>query len=289
MTFTEEMTAALDGAHRRIRRIAAGDGPYRGMLVADGDAVAVWIDIGSSSCALDWRFAGAEHVAAPLEVARSLDGHGALLPWCSTRIAPFLSRRSRADAGLDAGEWVTLVASVLRGLREIAERADADLAGDWWLSYDGRPLCVPGGDRPALSGATEILKRAGEDCADRALRRLLLGIAAAVGETMPSAGRMERWERELLAFAAPRPLRTEVHAPELAREVTTAAVTQGAAEAGRRRVRDRRDLRTLMTERVAHLSGLRGAAPLRVRRWRGARPAGGRPERGRGTRTATPR
>ncbi len=263
MTFTQEMTSALDGAHRRIRRIEPGEGPYPGVLVAVGESTAVWIDLGAEAAGIDWRFVGADHVAAPLDVARSAAGHGALMPWCSMRVSAFLSRRARSESVLDAGEWATLVASILRGLREVSDAADDDLAGQWWLSDEGRPLCVPGGQRSALAGAVEVLQRAEEDCADRALRRLLVGIAEGLVAGMPTAGKAEGWETELFAFAAPRALRVDVHAPERARDIAIRDARGGAVETRPHRVRERKRLRSIVAEVLLPLDGIRAGLAAR--------------------------
>lgn len=237
MRITHEDGVLVSGVHRTIRSLAAGEGPWQGALVTDGDDVGVWCDIDRDEDAIDWRFTGAAHVAAPTDVARSATGHGALMPWCTTRVATFLARRSMASVPLESGEWGTLVLSLLRGLREIAERGDPDLHGQWWLTDAGRPLCVPGGTTSARDGAVEILDAAQTQCTDRALRRILLGIRESVADTMPTSARVRAWERELLDFAAPRALRLDEHPPQSVRDPSIASIRAGVLDTPQRRRR----------------------------------------------------
>ncbi|MGW8483844.1 hypothetical protein ACWGJP_11965 [Microbacterium sp. NPDC055903] len=205
MAANDDFETAWESAHRQIRTIRAGEGPYAGMLVSSGERRAVLVELEPQGAPIDWRFAGAEHVAAPLDIARRRDGHAALLPWCRTRMDVFLAQR-RDGAPLEPGETTNLAASMLRGVREIVERADHDLPGEWWLGYDGRPLCVPGGSHPALTGAGELIRRLADDSTDRSLRRMLGEIADALRTDAPGALRAQRWERDLFEFASPRAL-----------------------------------------------------------------------------------
>lgn len=262
MTVTPEtVTTLIPGAHRTIRVLAAGEGPWSGVLVADGDEHAVWHEIREDD-ELDWRFVDAEHVAAPLDVARRPDGHGALLPWCTMRVSVFLTRRTLADAPLDPGEWVTLVASLLRGVREIVERAGEDAPGEWWLTQDGRPLCVPAGAGNARAAAGEILLLAEAGCRERGLRRLIGGVGASIAETTPTKARIAAWEKELFAYAAARPLRMDVHPPASARGGSADDIRALAPHEQRRRIhrsRERRPsaVRELLGSIDGHVQGIR--------------------------------
>lgn len=260
----------VPGVHRSIRSLAAGEGPWPGTLVTDGEDVGVWCEIDSGECSIDWRFTGSAHVAAPTDVARSSTGHGALMPWCTTRVATFLARRSVATVPLEPGEWGTLVLSLLRGLREIADRAEPEFAGQWWLTDAGRPLCAPGGTTPARAGVVDILGTAQTQCPDRALRRILLGIQESVADAVPTSARVRAWERELLDFAAPRPLRLDEHPPRTTADPSIATIRAGALESPqRRRVRTRsRTLRSWCAQLLVRVRA------LMRRRERGRTPSG---------------
>ncbi|HWV49656.1 MAG TPA: hypothetical protein VN035_09380, partial [Microbacterium sp.] len=77
MRLKQEDGVLVPGVHRAIRSLAPGEGPWPGALVTDGDEVGVWCDLDRDDLDIDWRFAGAAHVAAPTDVARSASGHGA--------------------------------------------------------------------------------------------------------------------------------------------------------------------------------------------------------------------
>lgn len=182
---------------------------FPGELIADGDRRAVRVDAGSVPEAL-WAMAGAEHVAGVRDVLRRADGHDAVLPWCTERVELFLGRRAAAEASLSTGEAVTLAGSLLRGIVEAGERP---LAGQWWLTDEGRPVFAPGEGIGCGESAAALLSRLRESCEDRAMDRLLGEIVAATGDRRVVQRSIERWERELTELAAPRALETEIHAP----------------------------------------------------------------------------
>ncbi|WP_240747208.1 hypothetical protein [Microbacterium sp. K24] len=221
-------TVLLPGAHRVVRTLDPTEGPFAGTLVTRGDGVAVRVDAASLAGWVGWRFAGAEHVASPVDVIRRADGHDALLPWCTDRVLGFLVRRTAADAALTSGECSTLVVSLLRGLDELGESADAVQTGVWWLTDGGRPTFVIGQGEDPRVGATEVIERLRDECGDKALTRVLTtiedGIVKALTQPRVPHRSLEDWEKELLAIAAPRPLEREVHAPERAREVARTLV-----------------------------------------------------------------
>ncbi|MFB7250650.1 hypothetical protein [Microbacterium sp. NPDC056234] len=271
MRMAKDDGVLVAGAHRSIRSLAAGEGPWQGTLVTDGDDVGVWCDIDPGECAIDWRFTGASHVAAPTDVARSATGHGALMPWCTTRVTAFLAQRTAASAPLEPGEWVTLVLSMLRGLREIAERADPEFPGQWWLTDAGRPLCVPGGTLSARDGVVDILASAQTACADRAQRRILRGIQESVADSIPTGTRVRAWERELLDFAAPRALQLNQRTPHTPQETSIASMRVGVRETPqRRRVRTRR--RPVLAWCAQLLSRALALVPRRERRLASSSP-----------------
>ncbi|MBQ3358649.1 MAG: hypothetical protein IJG47_07095, partial [Microbacterium sp.] len=120
-------------AHRVVRSLDAAETPFGGLLVTRGEGVAVQVDAGALAGWAGWAFAGAEHVAAPLDVVRRRDGHDVLLPWCTERVTSLLARRHVVDEHLSLGECSTLVASVLRGIDELGEPGARE-SGTWWVT-----------------------------------------------------------------------------------------------------------------------------------------------------------
>lgn len=274
-TETKESGAALvPGAHRTIRRIDADEGPYAGTLVTRGAAMAVLVDSASISGWAGWDHAGDDHVAGPLDIVRRADGHDALLPWCTERVATFVGRRAAAGVALGSGEMTTLVASILRGLGELGRTDEHEHTGGWWLTDDGRPTFVIGAGETARTAAAGLVARIREDCVDRALGRLLVtieeGLSAATGRPGMPMRQLEGWEAELFDTAAPKPLRRDVHAPELARSADAAIRAAVVRPDARSRVRTRAT-RPMADSRVRAVTS-RVVAPLlrRLDLWRGA-------------------
>lgn len=221
MTQTEGSgTALIPGAHRIIRALGVDEGPFRGILVTAGEAVAVMTDAEGLSGWAGWRYAGKDHVAGPLDLVRRADGHDVLLPWCTETVDAFLGRRAAIEAPLAAGEASTLVVSLLRGVGEVADEEDH---GRWWLTDGGRPVFVVGAGGDVRDEAAAIVGRLHREGTDRALGRLLAAVrdGLAEGKARPqmSATQLERWEAELFEMAAPRALDTAVHAPERVRGI----------------------------------------------------------------------
>ncbi|WP_341957573.1 hypothetical protein [Microbacterium sp. LWH13-1.2] len=216
----------VPGAHRVIRQLDAEEGPYAGALVTRGESVVVQIDCETLAGWAGWEHAGDEHVAGPVDIVRRQDGHDALLPWCTERIVAFLGRRSAADVAFAAGELTTMVASLLRGLGELARAEGPAVTGDWWLTDDGRPMFVIGAGDDARSATRRLVERMQRDCGDRSLGRLLGEIRDGLQRSRERPGmpvrQLERWESELFAIAASRPLRLDVHASEKARDLDVA-------------------------------------------------------------------
>lgn len=198
------------GAHRVIRLLDGRESAYAGELITDGESRGVRVDALLVPDAL-WAFAGAEHVAGVRDVLRRSDGHDAMLPWCTDRVDGFLGRRAAAEVPLAAGEVVTLVGSLLRGVVEVGDR---DIDGHWWLTDDARPLFAPGEGLRCAAAAGQLIIRMRETGVDRAMDRLLGEIAGGAGDPRVVQRSIERWERQLTELAAPRPLNLEVFAPE---------------------------------------------------------------------------
>ncbi len=229
----------------------------------DSDAISGWAG---------WDHAGADHVAGPLDIVRRSTGHDVLLPWCAERVSSFFGRRVAADVMLASGEMTTLVASILRGLGELARAAEHDETGEWWLTDDGRPMFVIGAGETARAAAAGLVALVREDCADRTLARLLVaieeGLRAGAARPGVPARQLERWEAELLDIAAPKPLRRDVHAPELARDVDAARHGAVVRPDGRRPLRSRTSLPRENSRFGARASRVLAALVDRLGVWR---------------------
>ncbi|MFB7842593.1 hypothetical protein [Microbacterium sp. NPDC056052] len=222
----------VTGAHRTIRTLAEDEGPFEGDLVTRTGGMAVRVDAERLRGWVGWTFAGAEHVAAPLDVALRADGQDVLLPWCVRTVRTSLAQAGEAD-GISHGEAVTLAASVLRGVLELEDglpeagrsrRGDGELRdarmdgegephGSWWLTDEARPVFViearegRHADGPVRDTGERLLRDVEGRIEDRALRRILARLAEALHDPRRLRAEAARWERELLEIAAPRPLR----------------------------------------------------------------------------------
>ncbi|PRB15593.1 hypothetical protein [Microbacterium sp. MYb62] len=276
----------LPGTHRVVRTLDASEGPFAGTLVTSGDGVAVRVDAAALGGWVGWRFSGAEHVAAPLDVCRRRDGHDALLPWCTERVTAFLVRRTAAGAILTPGENSTLVISILRGLDEVGEGIEGVRAGEWWLTDGGRPVFVFGVGTDVRVGVVEIIDRVAEHSADKALKRalgtILEGLERAAPQPRIPHGLISAWEDDLLSIAAPQPLERGAHAPEPARRAARTGVERDLRPTAPRlradRVR-RQDGRRAVAMRPAPVALVRGVPDVIRARIRSL----GRARHGRGT------
>lgn len=258
-------TSLIPGAHRVIRAIDATEGPFAGTLVTQGEGVVVRVDAAALSGWVGWRFSGAEHVAAPLDVSRRQGGHDALLPWCTDRVLGFLGRRTATGGGLASGECSTVVVSLLRGLDELGEGAEGVRTGVWWLTDGGRPVFVLGQGSDARTGVVEIIQQLSELSTDKVLRRALGVIEEGLGKTLaqPRLPRKltEVWEQELLSVAAPQPLQRGAPAPERARDVARTMTSRGLVVPPRElRLRADRSRRREARRVVDRIGGVRSAA-----------------------------
>lgn len=202
----------LAAAHRTIRQLGPDEGPFAGRLVADGEHVRVLVDGQQLAGWIGWRYAAAEHVAVPVDLVRHEEGVSALLPWCTSTVTQFHARRINADEPVTAGEIVTLVVSLLRGVGELAD-ATHEVTGEWWLAHDGRPLFVLGDGLGVTEAAALIIENLVDHSTDRALCRVLEQTLVDLSEPRRLSRSIDRREEELIGLAAPRALRQEVFAP----------------------------------------------------------------------------
>jgi len=202
----EPRLGLVPGAHRLIRRLDGTESPFTGELVSDGEHRRVLVDTAATDAAL-WEFAGAEHVAGVHDLVRTADGHGALLPWCVEPVETLIARRRAAGRPLTSGEIVTLVGSLMRGIVEVADRA---VTGRWWLEDGGRPVFVPGEGVSSTAASVAVVERVRDECADRAMQRTLVRIAAGMSDHRMVLRQLDAWEGELTELAAPRALEREV-------------------------------------------------------------------------------
>lgn len=265
-------------AHRVVRSLDAAETPFGGLLVTRGEGVAVQVDAGALAGWAGWGFAGAEHIAAPLDVVRRRDGHDVLLPWCTERVTSLLARRHVVDEPLSLGECSTLVASVLRGIDELGEPGARE-SGTWWVTGEGRPVFVVGEGEAACAGAARVVELVAEGCRDRGMGRVLAQVQMGLhlGEAQPRVPqrRIEEWEEALLQIASPRPLRCDVLTPERARDAARAANARPSERqalgrrgiAGTGSVESRRARRAERPSLVGEaLGALRGSVAEAVRR-----------------------
>ncbi|MGN7976292.1 hypothetical protein ACTJJ4_01825 [Microbacterium sp. 22195] len=201
----ESLFGLVPGAHRLIRRLDGGESPFTGDLVSDGEQRRVLIDAAVTEAAL-WEFADAEHVAGVQDLVRSADGHGALLPWCVEPAETLIARRCAAGRPLTSGEIVTLVGSLMRGIVEVAGRP---ITGRWWLEDGGRPVFVPGEGLSCAAASLALVERVRDECADRAMQRMLARIAVGMADHRMVLRELDAWEGELTELAAPRALERE--------------------------------------------------------------------------------
>jgi len=181
-----------------LRRLRADEAPFAGDLRA-GDPPAVWVradDVPPET----WRVRGGEHVLAPLDVARTPEGHDVLLPHCPARLDAVIARSGRS---LPAGAVVTAAVSLIRGAAE-ARRCEFT-TGRWWVDAAGQPLLAPGGD--LWTAETAALLGELVEGTSGALRAAVLDAAALVTEADPPSRRHDRVEEALFDAAEPSPLR----------------------------------------------------------------------------------
>lgn len=253
-------TPLVPGAHRAVRTLDPTEGPFAGTLVTHGEGVAVRVDAATLGGWTGWRFSGAEHIAAPIDVCRRRGGHDALLPWCTDRVLGFLVRRSAGGGSIAPGESSTLVVSLLRGLDELGEGADGVRTGTWWITDGGRPVFVVGRGPGARAGVLEILEHLTEQSSDKVLRRALGVIDEELRKTLtqPRLPRRltESWEQSMLDVAAPQPLAREFQAPGRARDLARTVAPRAPLE--------RESTPRLRADRVRTGEARRGVRGLRV-------------------------
>ncbi len=160
----------------------------------------------------------AQHVLAPLDVVRRVDGHDVIVSDVAESLTTMCGRRDSARSGWSRGEVVTIAVSLLRGIVELEDaRVGADATGEWWLTTERRPIFVLSEQgEAARASARVIISRTIDACDDRVLARHADTITEALERPQLLSRRLDDIEGSLFEAAAPQPLAE--HAP--ARDVT---------------------------------------------------------------------
>lgn len=205
--------ALVPEAFRYVRALTPAEGPLPGSLAATDDGVFVLVDVARLAGWQGWRYAGSEHVLGPVDILRTADGHHALMPWCNRGLGAFISDRAGSGEPLHSGEACTLAVSLLRGMAELATERGSPI-GRWWLTAQGRPLFAHGVGAEVGVGVVEHLRQVRAIVQDRPLGRVLEQLLDEFARPRAVLRDLTRWEDELLACAAPQPLRMNVYRPE---------------------------------------------------------------------------
>lgn len=180
-----------------LRTLRADESPFPGVLRA-GDPPTVWVPADELPDAV-WRARGDEHVLAPVDVARSADGHVALLPHCAQRLATVIA----AGGPLSPGAVVTAAISMLRGAAE-ALRCGIS-TGSWWVDADGRPVLAADDSAPWRQETVRMLELLSDDSrgSHGALGAALAEAIELVSADEITPRRHERVEQALFSAAEP--------------------------------------------------------------------------------------
>ncbi|WOF24503.1 hypothetical protein N8K70_07520 [Microbacterium betulae] len=195
------------GAYRHIRH--AAEGPVAGALTACGDDLLVLAHAARLDDWEGWRHAGAQHVLAPVDLVRLVDGHAVVLPLCDVRLDGWIARRAARGPALGGGEIVTLAVSLIRGTQEAWTGRGGDEpgpVGTWWISSDARPLFAHGDGEPVETAASRAIATVAGSCADRVLRRVLDEIPAVLARPRGLHRTAPELEEKLFEACAPRAL-----------------------------------------------------------------------------------
>jgi len=179
-----------------LRRLRADEAPYPGTLRAE-DPPSVWVEIEDLPEEI-WRAEPDGHLLAPRDIARTADGHVAILPHCVETLARRLDERS-----LSAGEVVTVAVSLLRGA--VQARDLAIDAGRWWVDAEGRPVLAAGGHGGWLDDTVALLERMAASSSGP-LRRAVDATSAALCAAEITPRDAEACEDALFDAADPAPL-----------------------------------------------------------------------------------
>jgi len=208
MAGTPRTQPPLTDAYREVRALERGETPVPGTLAHGADGPVVLAGTSSLEGWPGWGRSG-DHVLAVSDVARTPNGHVAVLPWCTHRLDDALT--ARAPSG---GQAVTLAVSLLRGAQEAraGERGAAvGPPGSWWADDGGRPRFAPdiakgSNGRSAAETAIAVLEPVADAAVDRVVRRLLDRVLDLLADPARLAREGEALEAELFEACAPQPL-----------------------------------------------------------------------------------
>ena len=217
------MTISLPAGPRAIRRLRRPEAPWDGVLAQDPDgARCMLVEVDLLDDSIAGRDGAGGHLAVVTDLVRTAEGHLARLPLCTERVASFTARRVASAAPLNPGETVTLAVSLLRALADMPSEVAAEVGGQWWLTEDGRPVLVGGGQQSARDGAATLITEL-QPGSDPALAPVLARAAELIAEPRRLAREATEVEAELFAIADAEPLATAVLAPVHAVPVLPAA------------------------------------------------------------------
>lgn len=201
-------------SHSPIRRVDRPDSPFPGTLARAPDGTTVLlVDRALLSGWTGWGAAPDGHVLAPADIVLRPGGHDVVLPAVAERVDRFLARRAEARLPLSAGEAVTLAVSLVRGIGEALGLVD-DLAGEWWLTDDGRPVVVAeSGEETVRRATTRLCLALAEHIPGTALAQTLTDLAAELENGRPLRGDAQMWEDDLFACASAEPLAVDAFGP----------------------------------------------------------------------------
>ncbi|MBA8816059.1 hypothetical protein FHX48_001132 [Microbacterium halimionae] len=205
----DDIDARLLRPYTRIRHVEPPEAPWSSVLsrTEDGSEVLL-VDTEKFSPGWAWSAEPTGHVLGALEVIRTHSGHIVALPLCTEHLMSFLQRRRQSATPLSAGESVTILVSVLRGTLESFALGGDDAAGAWWLTNEGRPVLVPGGNQRLLEVAVEVVTETAMATDDEQLNLAVDEFSRALYTRASLEAHATEIETVLFSRAAPQPIAT---------------------------------------------------------------------------------
>lgn len=190
------------------------------LLAGAGVHPLVWTDATLWDDNPAWRASPDGHLLAPLNAGRDDAGCGVLIAACSDRLSVVLDKRLE----LSAGEAVTVVVSMLRGVLE-ADGLSVD-AGTWWVTSDGKPVCAVGGASALRDDAAAVMARVRRLAPD-AMSEVIGSAAEVLAEPRRLRLDIGMTEDRLFDLADPLPLATQISSVRARAVSATPAIASG--------------------------------------------------------------